>query len=95
MNENLLDYLKSLEENTAITMDNEQLTSRETAFTSYVLSQIATKKEVSKPAKSSEPNTHPTHHNDNMRGFDPASEDDTHDNGMSRYMENYDEEGWD
>ena len=43
MNENLLDYLKSLEENTAITMDNEQLTSRETAFTSYVLSQIATK----------------------------------------------------
>ncbi len=34
-------------------------------------------------------------HSDNMRGFDPASEDDTHDNGMSRYMENYDDEGWD
>ena len=33
--------------------------------------------------------------NDNMRGWDPASEDDTHDNGMSRYMENNDEEGWD
>lgn len=32
---------------------------------------------------------------DNMRGFDPASEDDSHDNGMSRYMENNDEEGWD
>ena len=32
---------------------------------------------------------------DNMRGFDPASEDDMDDNGMSRYMENYDEEGWD
>lgn len=31
---------------------------------------------------------------DNMRGFDPASEDDMDDNGMSRYMENYDEEGW-
>ena len=29
-----------------------------------------------------------------MRGFDPASEDDMHDNGMSRYMENYDDEGW-
>lgn len=32
---------------------------------------------------------------DNMRGFDPASEDDMEDNGMSRYMENYDDEGWD
>ena len=33
--------------------------------------------------------------NDNMRGWDPASEDDMDDNGMSRYMENNDEEGWD
>lgn len=32
---------------------------------------------------------------DNMRGFDSASEDDMDDNGMSRYMENNDEEGWD
>ena len=32
---------------------------------------------------------------DNMRGFDPASEDDMEDNGMNRYMENNDEEGWD
>jgi hypothetical protein len=32
---------------------------------------------------------------DNMRGFDPVSEDDMDDNGMSRYMENNDEEGWD
>lgn len=29
-----------------------------------------------------------------MRGFDPASEDDLDDNGMNRYMENNDEEGW-
>ena len=37
-----------------------------------------------------------SHHKpDNMRGFDPASEDDMDDNGMSRYMENNDEEGWD
>lgn len=35
------------------------------------------------------------HRYDNMRGFDPASEDDMEDNGMSRYMENNDEEGWD
>ena len=32
---------------------------------------------------------------DNMRGFDPVSENDMDDNGMSRYMENNDEEGWD
>ena len=32
---------------------------------------------------------------DNMRGFDPASEDDMDDNGMSRYMENNNDEGWD
>ena len=31
----------------------------------------------------------------NMRGFDPASEDDMDDNGMSRYMDNYDDSGWD
>ena len=37
----------------------------------------------------------PPHKPDNMRGFDPASEDDMDDNGMSRYMENDDEEGWD
>ena len=30
---------------------------------------------------------------DNLRGFDPALEDDLHDNGMRRYMENDDEEG--
>ena len=32
---------------------------------------------------------------DNMRGWDPASEDDMEKNGMDRYMENNDEEGWD
>lgn len=32
---------------------------------------------------------------DNMRGFDPASEDDMDDNGMTRYMEVNDDEGWD
>ena len=31
---------------------------------------------------------------DNMRGFDPASENDMDDNGMSRYMDNYDDEGF-
>ena len=32
---------------------------------------------------------------DNMRHFDPASEDDMDDNGMSRFMDNNDDEGWD
>lgn len=32
---------------------------------------------------------------DNMRGWDPASEDDSDENGMDRYMENDDERGWD
>lgn len=32
--------------------------------------------------------------NDNLRGYDPASEDDMEDNGMSRYMDNNDEGGW-
>ena len=35
-----------------------------------------------------------TKRKDNLRGYDPVSEDDMEDNGMSRYMENYDEEGW-
>ena len=50
----------------------------------------------SSPVKSSSSSS--SHHHksyDNMRGFDPASEDDTEDNGMRRYMENNDEEGWD
>ena len=32
---------------------------------------------------------------DNMRGFDPASEDDTDDNGMQRYFDANDDEAWD
>lgn len=39
--------------------------------------------------------SHKSNSYDNMRGFDPASEDDMDDNGMSRYMENDDDEGWD
>ena len=34
------------------------------------------------------------HKHDNIRGFDPASEDDMDDNGMTRYMEANDEEAW-
>ena len=48
----------------------------------------------SKSAASSSSRAHKPSSYDNMRGFDPASEDDREDNGMSRYMENNDEEGW-
>ena len=44
---------------------------------------------------SSSSSKHKYNEPDNMRGFDPASEDDMDDNGMSRYMENDDDEGWD
>ena len=45
-------------------------------------------------SSSSSSRPHKSSDYDNMRGFDPASEDDMDDNGMSRYMENNDEEGW-
>lgn len=45
-------------------------------------------------AKSASSQSSGTPH-DNMRGFDPASEDDMDDNGMSRYFENNDDVGWD
>ena len=51
----------------------------------------------SSPVKSSSTASSHSHRSseyDNMRGFDPASENDMEDNGMSRYMENNDEEGW-
>ncbi|MBR5377599.1 MAG: hypothetical protein IK135_00580 [Bacteroidales bacterium] len=51
-------------------------------------------KAPSTPASSSASHPHKSSSYDNMRGFDPASEDDKEDNGMSRYMENNDEEGW-
>ncbi|MBQ7423062.1 MAG: hypothetical protein IJV27_13125 [Prevotella sp.] len=42
----------------------------------------------------SHPSTNMEAESDNMRGFDPISEDDMDDNGMSRFIENDDEEGW-
>ena len=62
--------------------------------------QIESSKEEENPStrvnsSSSSSNTSKSTKYDNMRGFDPASEDDMDDNGMSRYMENNDEEGWD
>ena len=56
-----------------------------------------TKDAVAKPMSVSNSSVSSRGHSssDNMRGFDPASEDDMEDNGMSRYMDNNDEGGWD
>ena len=65
---------------------------------SYQLPDTAVTEEVkvqSTPTASSSYHSHESSSYDNIRGFDPASEDDMEDNGMSRYMENNDEEGWD
>lgn len=40
------------------------------------------------------PSSSESDNDDGMRGFDPATEDDMDDNGMTRYMENTDERGW-
>ena len=56
-----------------------------------------TKETVAKPTSVSSSSVSSRVHSssDNMRGFDPASEDDMEDNGMRRFMENNDEGGWD
>ena len=48
-----------------------------------------------RPVKNTTPYLRHENDEDNLRSFDPASEDDMPDNGMRRYMENDDEEGWD
>lgn len=61
---------------------------------SETVAPATTTKEKTKPASQSA--THSVAHNDmdNLRGWDPALEDDTQDNGMRRYMKNDDDEGW-
>lgn len=61
---------------------------------------VSDNKEAEKPAAAStvspkSARSHYSSEHDNMRGFDPASEDDMDDNGMSRYFENDDDTGWD
>ena len=60
------------------------------------LHEEANKETVAKPMSncSSSGSSEVHSSSDNMRGFDPASEDDMEDNGMRRFMENNDEEGW-
>ena len=78
---------------------NEQLSSDALADSMTKTATKETPKEEVKPSTPVRQSVSSYHHNesrnfDNMRGFDPASEDDMDDNGMKRYMENYDNEGW-
>ncbi len=55
-----------------------------------------TTRQIGTGATSSSFSSHyqPDEETNNLRGWDPPSENDMEDNGMRRYMENYDEEGW-
>lgn len=77
------------------TQSEESYQQPDTAVIEKVKGQQEKVKGPSTPTSSSSSRSHESSNYDNMRGFDPASEDDMDDNGMSRYMENNDEEGWD
>ena len=77
------------------TQSEESYQQPDTAVTEEVKERQEEVKVQSTPTSFSSSRSHKSSNYDNMRGFDPASEDDMDDNGMSRYMENNDEEGWD
>ena len=77
------------------TQSEESYQLPDTAVTEEVKERKEEVKVQSTPTSFSSSRSHSSNSYDNMRGFDPASEDDMEDNGMSRYMENNDEEGWD
>jgi hypothetical protein len=77
------------------TQSEESYQLPDTAVTEEVKERQEEVKVHSTPTSFSSSRSHESSSYVNMRGFDPASEDDMEDNGMSRYMENNDEEGWD
>ena len=77
------------------TQSEESYQLPDTAVTEEVKELQEEVKAPSTSTASSSSHSHESSSYDNMRGFDPASENDMDDNGMSRYMENNDEEGWD
>ena len=101
-NKNKQEYSPTLTE----TQSEESYQLPDTAVTEEVKERKEEVKVQSTPTASSSSHSHESSSYDrsatkgdacqskNMRGFDPASEDDMEDNGMSRYMENNDEEGW-
>ena len=77
------------------TQSEESYQQSDTAVIEKVKAQQEEVKTSSTSTSSASSRSHESSNYDNMRGFDPASEDDMDDNGMSRYMENNDDEGWD
>ena len=77
------------------TQSNESCQQPDTVLTEEVIGQQDRVKTSSNRASSSSSHSQKSSSYDNMRGFDPASENDMEDNGISRYMDNNDEEGWD
>lgn len=90
-NKSRKDYSNTPEE----THSEESYQQPDTAVTEEEKDKQEDVKAPSTSTASSSSHSHESSTYDNMRGFDPASEDDMEDNGMSRYMENNDEEGWD
>ena len=77
------------------TQSEESYQQPDTAVIEDVKGQQEEVKVQSTPTSFSSSRSHESSSYVNMRGFDPASEDDMEDNGMSRYMENNDDSGWD
>ena len=67
------------------TQSEESYQQLDTAVTEEVKEQQEEVKMSSTPSSSSSSHSHRLSSYDNMRGFDPASEDDMEDNGMSRF----------
>ena len=63
----------------------------DTTKTKAVKKEVPQKEEKKKQTRKTK---HTYSGGDNMRGWDPIMEDDSEDMEMTRYMENYDEEGW-
>lgn len=85
------------QQNEAVFFDSQSVIeqSAPNTSTSSIQNEDTIVEEAKSMPASSLSKTQKSDNNDNMRGFDPASEDDMDDNGMRRYMENDDDEGWD
>ena len=79
----------------SVVFDKQSVVEQSAPDTTSSVQEEAPKTEAPVSSSSSSSHSQKSSSYDNMRGFDPASEDDMDDNGMSRYMENNDEEGWD
>ena len=73
----------------------EELSDSDTTSTTVQKEENKHKEILSLPVNSPSSTSHKSSGYDNMRGFDPASEDDMEDNRMQRYFDANDDEAWD